>query len=84
MTKTVQVKIDVEVTVDESKFTDEWLEEFRERFYYFRTIDDHIEHLAQLKARDIFDRYPPFIEGYENPINMGISAKIVDAKTEII
>jgi hypothetical protein len=38
MTQDVEVQIPVEVTVDESKFTPEFLAEFREQFYRSRRL----------------------------------------------
>lgn len=37
----------IEVEVDETKFTEEWLVDWRKTFYNFRTIDQHIEHIGQ-------------------------------------
>jgi len=81
ITKRVQVIFDVDVTVDETKFDDTFMEEFRESHYNFNDIDEHLEHLAQLYARFGNSR---FIDGYGNPNNMGISCKIDDITTEII
>lgn len=84
MKKTVQVTIDVDVTVDESKFTDEWMAEWRTVFYDFHTVDDHIQHIAQLEARGLLSR--DFTEGYGPLADMGIEARadIRRMETEII
>jgi hypothetical protein len=62
----VIVSQDIEVEVDESKFTPEFMEEFRRSFYDFHTVEDHVCHLAQLYARGLINEFNPnhFIEGY--------------------
>lgn len=82
-TKTVAVEQIVKVTVDETKFTPEFLADFRKSMYPLNTIDDHIEHLAQLYARGIHDSFSTFIEGYGPPKEMGIECKITDVFEEI-
>jgi hypothetical protein len=72
MKRIVEVKQYIVVEVDESKFTPEFLAEFRKYFYNFYDIDDHIEHLAQRCARGIYDTYSDFIEGYGPPKDFGI------------
>lgn len=62
----------VKVTVDESKFTPEFIKEFQDNFYSFDGIPEHVEHLAQLGARGIVDDFTTFIEGYGPPKEMGI------------
>ena len=75
MTKKVWVNQLVEVTVDETKFTEEFLEGFHRYFYNFYDIEDHIEHLAQLEARGLSSQ---FIEGYgEAKENFGLDMKVV-------
>jgi hypothetical protein len=82
MKKLVEVRQWVEVEVDESKFTKHFMKEFRRYFYPFYTIDDHIEHLAQLYARGIADQYN-FIEGYGEAKDMGIKFFNNDIEVEI-
>ena len=66
----------VEVTLDESKFTEAFMAEFRESFFPFFTIEDHREHLAILYARGVIDGWKDeFIEGYGPANEMGISFK---------
>lgn len=81
ITKTVRVTFDINVTIDETKFDDIFMEEFRDTFYKFWEIDEHIEHLAQLYARcgDM-----NFIEGYGSPNEMKISFKTVGIEAEIV
>ena len=76
--KTVIVEQTIRVTVDESKFTPEFMQEFRESFYDFDTLDDHIKHLGQLCARGIADDFS-FIEGYGKASDMGIKFVGIDS-----
>lgn len=76
MTQDIDVTIPVKVTVDESKFTPKFLAEFREQFYPFETIDDHMRHLAYLEARGILRDLPCFIEGYGESQDFGIKVEI--------
>jgi hypothetical protein len=84
VTKTVAVQQIVKVTVDESKFTPEFMESFRQTMFHFTDIDDHLEHLAQLYARGIHDNLSTFIEGYGPPKEMGIKAQVTDVTEEIM
>lgn len=81
MKRTVRVIQEVEVENDETKFTPQFMQEFRESFFDFGTIEQHIEHLAQLEARSI---YGEFIEGYGKRSDMGISMKVKDFETELV
>lgn len=73
MERTVTVTHVVKVTVDETKFTEEWMAEFRRHFYPFDTLDEHIEHLGELFSRGLINEFgDPFIEGYGNASEMGI------------
>lgn len=81
-TKTVVVSQTVEVTLDESKFTPEFMAEFKRSFYEFDTIDEHRKHLAQLHARGLCDDFS-FIEGYGRAQDMGIGFSISDGEEEI-
>lgn len=84
ITKTVAVTQYVEVTIDETKFDEAFMEEFRDSFYKtFDTTDKHIEHLAQLHARGIVDNLD-FIEGYGPAKDMGIKFDIDDTEIEIV
>jgi hypothetical protein len=71
--KRVFVSQEVEVEVDETKFDEAFMQEFRESFYNFHTLDEHIEHLAQLMGRGLATGYSDdFIEGYGRAKDMGI------------
>jgi hypothetical protein len=70
-THDVEISIRVRVTIDDDKFTPEFMEEFCKLFYTFSNTDRHVEHLAQLYARNLADE-TSFIEGYGPAADMGI------------
>lgn len=74
MKKQVTITYLVEVEVDETKFTPQFLEEYQEHHRPFETIDDHITHIAMLAAQDLLDE--TFTEGYGPLKDMGISAQV--------
>ena len=85
LTKIVRVTQEIMVTVDETKFDEEFLVEFRESFYQFHTIEDHLQHLAQLYARGLVDNtFDSFIEGYGEAKDFGIEFKQVYGEEEIV
>jgi hypothetical protein len=73
----------VHVTLDETKFTPEFMAEFRRHFFDLRTIEGHAEHLAQMYTRGICDQYS-FIQGYGHPKDMGITFEDVSINTEVV
>jgi hypothetical protein len=86
ITKQIDVTQTVEVTVDETKFTPEMMSAFRDTFYDFHDLDDHMKHFAQLEARGI--TYQPhvnneFIEGYGHANEYSIKARVIDTEIEI-
>lgn len=83
---TVEVRQIVNVDLDESKFDEAFLEEFRESFYQFDTLADHAEHIAQLEARGLtsLEFSPTFIEGYGPSEEMGIKARVSSTEMEIL
>lgn len=78
MKKNVTVTFDINIEVDETKFTNEYMETFRKYFYEFETIEEHIQHLAKLEARWMLEDS----EGYDIR-GMGIKAQIMNVETEI-
>lgn len=79
----VDVTQTVEVEVDESKFTPEFMESFQRSFYPFETVGDHIKYIAQLEARGLTSGiWTRFIEGYGDPKDFGIVVKLVDCYEE--
>lgn len=84
ITKVVEVTQTIQVTVDETKFNEEFMAGFREIITGFTTLDEHIKHLAQLKARGFIDWDDTFVEGY-GPINkMGIKLEFEDGDESIV
>ena len=84
MKRTVLVSMEVDVIVDETTFTPEFMSEFEASFFPFDTIEEHICHIAQLEAREVLDR--KFTEGYGPLALMGIEASVVPSSlsTEIV
>jgi len=72
MTRRVVVEQIVTVDVDESKFTEEFMQSFRDDFYPFVSIDEHLELLGSMFARGLVSETSTFIEGYGDPREMGI------------
>lgn len=79
----VEVRQTVRVNVDESKFTPEFMAEFRASMYPFTSIAQHVEHLAQLYARGIYSD-DSFIEGYGPAKDFGIRFDLVSASEELV
>lgn len=73
VTKKVLVSIEVDVVIDESKFDKDFMREFKKSMYDFSNIEDHIKHLATLKATGCIGDFGSFIEGYGPHLDMGIS-----------
>lgn len=80
MKKTVIVEFWVDVDVDESKFTPEFMDEFSKTFFEADNIDNHIEHIAWLECRQMLEG---FVEGYGEIKEFGISASIADMSASI-
>lgn len=83
-TRTVEVRQLITVCIDETKFDEGFMRDFRKSMYPFSTLMDHIEHLAQLRARGLVDEFTTFIEGYGPPQEMGIAFKVQGCDEEII
>lgn len=80
----IDVTRTIEVTLDETKFTEEFMSHFREYFYPFYSVEDHAKHLAQLEAREMIGWRPDdFIEGYGAKDNFGITTKVIDQDEEV-
>ena len=86
-TYNIEVRQTVRVTLDETKFTPEFMEEFRASFYQFHDIEDHAEHVAQLAARGIHDfghDRTEFVEGYGPVGDFGMWVEAKDTTTEMV
>lgn len=70
MKKVVECSTRVTVEVDETKFTEQFMREFRQSFFPFYTVEEHIGHLGQLAARGMLR--DDFVEGYGPPADFGI------------
>lgn len=55
------------IEFDETVCNEQWMEDFRSVFYGFYDLDEHAEHIAQLRAR--FGS--GFMEGYGIPLENG-------------
>ena len=83
----INVESEIQVTLDESKFTKEFLADFREHFYPFTSLEQHACHLAQLQARGLIDEPQTtnrFIEGYGPANEMGIETVTIDCEAFIV
>jgi hypothetical protein len=85
-TFTVEVRQIVTVDLDENKFDEAFMQEFRESFYNFDKLSEHAEHIAQMEARGLIDATfgDGFIEGYGPASEMGIKARVGDIETEVL
>lgn len=83
MEKDVDITQTIRVTIDETKFNESFMKEFREVYYNFMTISDHIKHLAQLYSRGVVSN-DDFIEGYGLTDDMGIKFETIDQEQEIV
>jgi hypothetical protein len=81
--KTYTVTQYISVAIDESKFTPEFLQEYRENFVNRQTAEDHRRHLAKLFAHGLIEGEPSeFVEGCGVLSEMGIVLTYVE-DTEI-
>ncbi|MEI6424082.1 MAG: hypothetical protein WCP55_17840 [Lentisphaerota bacterium] len=76
MKKTVRVTFDVEIDYPTGFFNNKFMKDFRGYMYPFMTINDHLEHLAQLEVRGLANK---FVEGYGK-----LSEKGIEMKSEIL
>ena len=88
MKKTYYVTLEyvVDVEVDETKFTDQFMEEYSISITKRTTIDEHMQNLAIMYARGLIDYYPfpdAFIEGYGKMSEMGIKLDLEFRDTEV-
>ena len=75
----ISVAQTIDVTLDESKFDDAFMSEFRRGFFPFHDLQEHAEHIAQLHARGVIEADSvsgDFIEGYGPSKDMGIKAVV--------
>lgn len=82
----IEVRQTIEVELDEAKFDDAFMAEFRQYHYPFFDLKDHAKHIAQLQARGAIDveRTVDFVEGYGRSEEMGIKARVVETDIEAV
>jgi len=76
ITKTFDVTRSVVVTVDESKFTPEFLHNFSEHFHSVNGVAGHLEYLAECIAGGFIRRRDDFLEGYGHLDQFGLKFEI--------
>lgn len=70
-----RISFEVSVEIDETKFDEAFMAEFRKSFFQFDTVQEHVEHIAQLEARGLLQ---DFTEGYGPIKDFGIKADTLD------
>jgi len=78
----VTVESVVTVTLDETKFTKEFMEEFNSTIFAADDLRDHAEHLGWLFATGRIEN-GEFVEGYGSLLDMGIEAKVNADVTDV-
>lgn len=82
--KTVRITQDIEVGIDETKFTPEFYKQFSEvMFDSCKTLDDHIKYIAELEARGVL-QLSNFVEGYGYKKDFSISTHSEIIESEIL
>ncbi len=77
----VFVRQTVVVILDETRFTPEWMQDFRGSFYEFYTLPDPAKHTAQIISRGLTGGFSDaFVEGYGRLDEMGITVDIEDTE----
>ena len=78
--KTYEVQIEqiVRVTIDETKFTPEFMKAFSDSMYDFETIEEHVKNLAEWRARGVIQSDRDFHEGYGHLNEFGITTFVKD------
>ncbi len=80
---TVEVLTTVEVTIDDQKLDQEFMDDFSRYFYELDTLEEHACYLAQLEAREMIG-WDDFVEGYGDLKELGIELKVIDRTEEVI
>lgn len=81
----IEVTQTIRVNLDEAKFDEAFMQEFRDGFFQFDTLEQHAAHIGQLFARGIIGwEKTDFIEGYGHAHEMGIRAKELAVETEVL
>lgn len=68
----VKISRTVIVEVDEEKFTEEFMEEFRKLFYPFTSIGDHAAFIGKSYMNYVVTSADDFLEGYGELSDFGV------------
>lgn len=84
ITRIVAVTQYIKVTIDETKFDEDFFRQFNACIFDAGDdLDEHLKHLAQLNARGVYED-TDFIEGYGPAKDMGIKLRALnDLEIEI-
>ena len=80
----ITLTYDVEVKLDESKLTPEFMAEYRKSFCDFGTLEEHAKHLAQLYVNGCIQSSASHVEGYGELDEMGIELACTDIEVEAV
>lgn len=87
MKRTFEVSVTqvFEITLDEDKMDEKFMEEFRESFFPYFSLEDHAKHIAQLLARGIYYGFNgEFWEGYGKiKEDLGASFRCIEQWEEV-
>lgn len=83
-TKVIIVTQHIKVTVDETKFTPTFMENFTRHFHPCEDVEAHMRHIATSYARGIIDSSSQFLEGYGELTNFGVKLKREDTEAEVV
>lgn len=86
MKKIVEIKHTVEIEVDESKFTEKFMEEYRQYICQLYTVEEHMENLVSYYC---YPNFPyefdksEFVEGYGKLYDLGVKFVLLNTETDI-
>ncbi|MET3508273.1 hypothetical protein [Halalkalibacter oceani] len=63
----IKKRYEYEIELDENQMNKEWMEGWKNVFYDFDSLEEHAEHIAQVRA----NKGTGFIEGYGNVLENG-------------
>ena len=72
----------VTVTVDVSKFTDEFMAEFRSFMYPFTEIDQHVAHIGKCYMNNFIQSENDFLGGYGKLSDFGVRFGVIEEHEE--
>ena len=75
MTKTITVTQEITVTVDESRFTPEFMASYSKHFHECEAVENHMQYIAKCCALGIIASKGDFLEGYGKLDDFGIRFK---------